>query len=417
MKTLFKNVNIFDGTGSALFPGEVVIEGNRITSVAKGADNISADSAKVVDGKGATLMPGLCEPHAHITYPNMLRLKELGETPPEEHVFVTMHNAQTMLNAGFTSLYSAASSKLRTEVVVRNEINSGRIMGPRFRAASPEIVATGGLGDERQMHMYHQGIEIIADGKEELIKTVRICVREGVDTIKMNISGDNFVKVGHGGLCTYTAEEVKAAANEAHERGVWLSGHVRSDKSVRMALENRFRVLYHCEYSTDETIDMIEAVKDQIFVAPSIGANYRLAHHAQEWGITREVAEKMHLFETIDLTAATYQKMRKRGIRVMPGGDYGFVWNPIGTNARDLELFVKLFGYSPAEVLSNATMLGGQIMDIPELGLIKDGYLADMLLVDGDPTSDVTILQDVDRIFMVMKDGSYCKDLRNLQGD
>src|SRR3546814_15550066 len=72
----------------------------------------------------------------------------------------------------------------------------------------------------------------------------------------------------------------------------------------------------------------------------------------------------MHLFETIDLTSQTYQKMRKRGIRVMPGGDYGFIWNPIGTNARDFELFVKLFGYTPAEVLSSATMLGGQIMDI-----------------------------------------------------
>src|SRR3546814_1506623 len=105
---------------------------------------------------------------------------------------------------------------------------------------------------------------------------------------------------------------------------------------------------------------MIEAVKDQIFVAPSIGANYRWAHHAQEWGITREVAEKMHLFETIDLTSQTYQKMRKRGIRVMPGGDYGFIWNPIGTNARDFELIVKLFGYTPAEVLSSATMLGGR---------------------------------------------------------
>src|SRR3546814_19460178 len=86
----------------------------------------------------------------------------------------------------------------------------------------------------------------------------------------------------------------------------------------------------------------------------------------------------MHLFETIDLTSQTYQKMRKRGIRVMPGGDYGFIWNPIGTNARDFELFVKLFGYTPAEVLSSATMLGGKIMDIPQLGLIKDGYLADI---------------------------------------
>src|SRR3546814_19279572 len=91
-----------------------------------------------------------------------------------------------------------------------------------------------------------------------------------------------------GGRCNYTSEEVKAAADQGHERVVCLSGHVRLDKSGRIALYDKFRVLYHCEYSTDETLDMIEAVKDQIFVAPSIGANYRLAHHAQEWGITRE---------------------------------------------------------------------------------------------------------------------------------
>src|SRR3546814_1967501 len=112
-----------------IFAGEVVVEGARITGVSKGKNKMPQDGAEVVDGKGATLMPGLCEPHAHITYPDMLKLKELGETPPEEHVFVTMHNAQKMLNAGFTSLYSAASSKLRTEIVVRNEINSGRIVG------------------------------------------------------------------------------------------------------------------------------------------------------------------------------------------------------------------------------------------------------------------------------------------------
>ncbi|HEX2886423.1 metal-dependent hydrolase family protein [Vineibacter terrae] len=409
MARVFENVLVFDGTGSSPFPGEVRIEGNRIAAVAKGSHKISQEGAEVIDGQGATLMPGLCEPHAHITYPDMLKLRELGDTPPEEHVFVTMHNARKMLDAGFTSLYSAASSKPRTEVVVRNEINAGRIPGPRFRAASPEIVSTGGLGDERQLHMYHQGIELIADGADEVRRTVRMCIREGVDQIKINISGDNFVRLGQDGACTYTEEEVKAAADEANERGVWLSCHSRADKSVRMALKFGFRVLYHCEHSTDATLDLIEAAKDRIFLAPAIGANYRLAHHAQEWGITHDVAERMGVFKTIEQTAQTYNKLRKRGVRVLPGGDYGFIWNPIGTNARDLEYFVNLFGYTPAETLSAATMLGGQIMGMPDLGLIKEGFLADLLLVDGDPTADIKILQDQDNLLMIMKDGAYHK--------
>ncbi|MDO8863795.1 amidohydrolase family protein [Haliea sp. E1-2-M8] len=410
MPVLFKNVSIFDGSGSALFPGEVMVEGQRITAVAKGSGKIKGEGAEVIDGKGATLMPGMCEAHAHITYPNMATLDELAAVPPEEHVFVCMHNAHKMLDAGFTSLYSAASSKIRTEVVVRNEINAGRIKGPRFRAASPEFVSTGGLGDGRQLHWDKQGIEIVADGVDDITRKVRLCIREGVDTIKVNISGDNFVHAGQDGVCTYSEAEVRAASEEAHERGVWLSTHCRADKAVRLALKYDFKVLYHCELIRDETLDLLAKKSDKIFLAPAIGANYRLAYHGEPWGFTPEVVEKMDAKRTVEMTVKTYEKIRKHGgIRVLPGGDYGFAWNPIGTNARDLELFVTLLGYTPAETLSAATKLGGEIMEIPDLGLVKKGFLADLLLVNGDPLKDITILQNKDNLMMVMKDGEFWK--------
>lgn len=410
MPVLFKNVSIFDGSGSASYPGEVLVEGQRIKAVAKGSGKIQGNGAEVIDGKGSTLMPGMCEAHAHITYPDMATLDELAAVPPEEHVFVCMHNAHKMLDAGFTSLYSAASSKLRTEVVIRNEINSGRIKGPRFRAASPEFVSTGGLGDGRQLHWFKQGIEIVADGVDDITQKVRLCIREGVDTIKVNISGDNFVKAGQDGVCTYSEAEVRAASEEAHERGVWLSTHCRADKAVRMALKYDFKVLYHCELIRDETLELLAAKSDKIFLAPAIGANYRMAYHGEPWGFTPEVVEKFDAKRTVEMTIKTYEKIRKHGgIRVLPGGDYGFAWNPIGTNARDLQIFVDMLGYTPAETLSAATMLGGQIMEIPDLGLVKDGFLADLLLVKGDPTNDVTILQDLDNLLMVMKDGEYWK--------
>jgi imidazolonepropionase-like amidohydrolase len=102
--------------------------------------------------------------------------------------------------------------------------------------------------------------------------------------------------------------------------------------------------------------------------------------------------------------------MRKRGIRVLPGGDYGFAWNPIGANARDFEHFVNLFGYTPAETLMAATKYGGEIMGMgEELGLVKEGYLADLIMIDGDPVKDVTLFQDRDNILMIMKDGAYHK--------
>lgn len=107
-------------------------------------------------------------------------------------------------------------------------------------------------------------------------------------------------------------------------------------------------------------------------------------------------------------------ELRKRGVRLLPGGDYGFPFNPNGRNARDLELFVRHLGYTPAEALTAATMLGGEIMDMGgELGLIKSGYLADLLLVAGDPTNNVAVLQDRENLRAIMKDGKFHKAPRS----
>jgi imidazolonepropionase-like amidohydrolase len=100
--------------------------------------------------------------------------------------------------------------------------------------------------------------------------------------------------------------------------------------------------------------------------------------------------------------------LKERGVRILIGGDYGFPFNPNGRNARDLQIFVEHFGYAPAEALSAATKLGGELMDL-DVGLVKEGYLADLLLVDGDPTADVAILQDKSRFAMIMKDGALYK--------
>jgi imidazolonepropionase-like amidohydrolase len=407
---LFTNVMIFDGEGTPCYPGEVLVDGNHIVTVARGADaRIARDGAQVIDGEGATLMPGLCEAHSHVTYTNMTFLKEMGQIPPEEHLVRAIENAKLMLDSGFTSLYSAASAKWRTEIVLRNAINAGKFPGPRLRAASPEIVSTGGLGDESMLHMQNQGIEIVADGAEEIRKVVRTLIREGVDTIKLNISGDNFVRRGFGRQTSYTEGEVAAAAEEAHSRSTWLSCHARADGSVRLALKHGFRVIYHCDFIEGETFDLLEAAKDRIFLAPAIGVIYTTAYEAENFGITRAIAEHMEMFTMLENCPRVYGELRKRGMRILPGGDYGFAWNPIGTNARDLEHFVNILGFSPAGALSAATKWGGEIMNMPDLGLVKEGFLADLLLVRGDPVEDVRIMQDRDNLLMIMKDGVYHK--------
>jgi imidazolonepropionase-like amidohydrolase len=412
--TLFTNIVIFDGTGSDPFAGEVLVEGNRIAKVAGGEERIArGEGVAVVDGDGGCLMPGLVEPHGHISFTDVAALKDLGAIPPEEHVLKTMHNAKLLLDSGFTSVYSAASAKPRLDVVIRNEIDAGRIPGPRLRAASPEITSTGGLGDERQAHLYHQGLEMIVDGPDEMRKTVRFLIREGVDSIKINLSGDAFVRPGFGEKCAYSEAEVAAAAEETHDRGCWLACHARADRAVRLALKYNFRVIYHCDYATPETIDLLEEAKDRIFLAPAIGIIYATAYEAEDWGISPEVVERMGLIPMLEHCKEVHRELHKRGLRILPGGDYGFAWNPNGDNARDLEHFVNLLGYTGNEVLSAATQLGGQIMDMgDELGMIKVGYLADLLLIDGDPTQDVTLLQDRDKLMMIMQDGKYHKPPR-----
>jgi imidazolonepropionase-like amidohydrolase len=406
---LFVNVLIFDGSGADPRPGEVMVEDQRITRVVYGASRLSREGGiETIDGEGACLMPGLVEPHGHLSYTNVSALTDLGDLPPEEHVLKTMHNAKLLLDCGFTSVYSAASAKARLDVVIRNEINAGRVPGPRLRAASPEITSTGGLSDERLAHLDRRGTEIIADGVDEIRKVVRFLSREGVDTIKLNLSGDAFVRPGFGEKCAYSEGEVAAAAEEAGDRGCWLSCHARADRAIRLALKYNFRVIYHCDYASAQTIDMLEEAKDRIFLAPAIGVIYATAYEAGPWGITPEKVERMGLIPMIERSQEVHRQMRKRGVRVLPGGDYGFAWNPIGANARDLQHFINLFGYTGNEVLSAATKLGGQIMDM-DLGLIKEGYLADLLLVDGDPTRDVTLLQNRDNLLMIMKDGQYHK--------
>ena len=118
-------------------------------------------------------------------------------------------------------------------------------------------------------------------------------IREGVDTIKVNISGDNFVRPRFSEALAYTDEEVAAAAEQAHEWGVWLACHARACAAVKMALRHNFRVIYHCDFADEECLDQLEAKKNEVFVAPAIGIVYTTAYEASAWGITKEVAEHM----------------------------------------------------------------------------------------------------------------------------
>src|SRR6266851_3151206 len=303
-------------------------------------------NVRILDGRGATLMPGLIEPHAHLSFADVVSY-ELTRLPPEEHLLATIRNARTMLDSGYTGALSAAAAK-------------------------------------------------------------RLLAREGVDLLKLNLSGDLGTSAWSSELTPMSEAEVGAAMEVARARGLRVCAHCRSGDSVRMAVRHGIEIVYHANYCDERALDALEAARDRVFVAPALGITYNLSQANGQWGITPERAVDFE--RELAASVETIGRMRARGIRVLPGGDYGFVYTPNETYARDLWLFVKLLGLSPMETLVAATRLGGEIMGWPgELGVVLPGALADLLLVEGDPLADTAILQDRSALRMIMKDGALHK--------
>jgi len=412
---VFANVRIIDGSGDYPYTGEVVVQGNRIRQVTKGASRLSpgvgGGGQTVIDGMGATLMPGLIDAHLHLSWNNAPGIDPIQMMPPEEHTLVTAQMAKLVLDAGFTAGRGAAAAKPRLDVVVRNAINTGMIPGPRYLAAGPEITTVGGLGDSAPSHIPHEGLNlgIVVSGPEEVRRTVRTLIKYGVDTIKLNLSGEEITGMG-AEETPMSEEEVAMAVSEARVRNKSLAAHARSSGSIKQCVRHGVGVIYHASFADEEALDLLEANKDKHFVAPGLAWLINTARNAAEYGIKPGTPLTMKYERELEHAVETCRKMHRRGIRVLIGGDYGFAWTPQGTNAKDLEYFVDLLGFSPMEAILAGTKLGGEIMGMgAELGMIKPGYLADMLLVDGDPAANVRILQDKSRILAIMKDGEFHK--------
>jgi imidazolonepropionase-like amidohydrolase len=331
--------------------------------------------------------------------------------PVEEHVLSTIEMAKVVLDAGFTAGRGAAAAKPRLDVVVRDAINAGRIPGPRYTAAGPEITTVGGLGDTAPPHIPHEGLNLglVVSGPEEIRRTVRELIKHGVDTIKLNLSGEEITGMG-AEETPMSEEEVAMAVREARCRNKQLAAHARSSDSIKQCVRHGIEFIYHASFADNEALDMLEAHKDKHFVAPGLAWLLNTARNAGDYGIKPGTPITIAYERELENAVETMKKMHRRGIRVLIGGDYGFAWTPMGTNAKDLEYFVDLLGFSPMEAIRAATAYGGQIMGMgSELGLIREGYLADLLLVDGDPASDVRVLQDKSRLVAIMKDGKFHK--------
>lgn len=404
---VFDNVMVFDGTGADRFAGAVRVEGNRVSAVGRGAGSVSTADAAVFDGKGATLMPGLTDVHTHLGLGSTIeQITPPGNHPAEFASLIEAHCGRVMLDHGYTSGFSGGSGSAEGEVAVKRAFDSGLLPGPRLITSSFERVPGGPMG----LMFKFDGADQRAVNVSAVVGFVEEMADLGVQAVKFLLNGVSAFDPGSNLGEQFHDDEIMAAGEAARKRGVWLTAHCYTAHSIKLAIAAGFRTLYHLTYADDESFALIEANKDRLFIGPTPGIVEADLLRAPRFGVMASESQVAEQQDAVERVKVVGRELRRIGAKVLPGGDYGFPWNPIGTNARDLQLFVEWFGYEPSEVLRAATALGGEAMGMgEELGQVREGFLADLLLVDGDPTADVAVLADKNNLRVIMKDGRLHK--------
>ncbi len=410
--TLFRNCRLIDGHGGKPVENAAVkVEGNMITAVGRSQDFGESPNGnmRVVDLEGKTLMPGLIEGHFHISFWGVRELQDLDlKLPAERTTVYAVKNAELALRCGYTGVASAGALH-RIDVTIRDMIKEGVVAGPRMAASGRDICATSGMLDWNPpfWKLGMDGLAIFADGVDEVRKAVRQNIREGADVIKLYVTGEGLLRPGRPPRrrCT-PSRRSRSRYREAHKRNRQVAAHVRGNDGVKLCVEAGVDVLEHATYADDDAIALIAERKDDIFVVPGLGYHWGILTKGEACGIPPEVMALTEYQEEWDLGCVAMDKLRKAGVRVVPGGDYGFVWCPHGQYAKDIELFVTDMGFSPMEAIVAATKHGSELLRLEhECGTIEVGKCADILVVDGDPLANIAILQDRSRLAMVMANG------------
>jgi imidazolonepropionase-like amidohydrolase len=396
---LFTNARLFTATDESVIDSGAVWVANEEIRYAGPADGLpeTPDDTETVDLKGSFIMPGMTETHAHLSFADASPFA-IGATPVEQATITAVRNARLMLTSGFTSAISFGST-YKIDVALRDAINAGQLPGPRLLAAGRDLGATASNIDSGG------GLSQIADGPWQLRKAVREQRKARVDVVKIFIDGEAINPINPPGELSFCDEEVAAVVDEAHRRKMRVACHARSAAAVKQAVRAGVDYIGHANYLDEEAVELLAEKKDQLFVGPAIAWEVQYVNHCESLGVSRDTVRAQGYEAEIDATITTVAKLRKAGVRLVVGGDYGISIAPHGTYAKDLEYFVDLFGMSPAEALICATRHGGLAMDRSgRLGTLEPGTAADLVIVDGDPMQDIRVLQDHARL-TVMKAG------------
>jgi len=426
-RIVFTNVNLLDGENAAVSGANVVVEGKRITHA--GTDPVTTHSEdRVIDIGGRTIMPGMVQAHFHTGFgpgPNPAQPPVLGLDAPMGYMgMVAAMNARLALDAGVTSIIGSSNPGL-LDVCLKEATILGVVEGPRVVPCTREFMASGDQADgtNRSWYMGLTNLGLIrrVDGVEGMRAAVREELGRGCEVVKLSAAP------GHGSapareICYYTEDELRVAVETAETYGGFVRAHAPSAKSVQRCAEAGLRIIDHADKIDEAGIEAV--LKAGAFITPSMLWSVRFLEFAESWDHAAapfpigegfpepldDVLERLAgVRRDFEYTAKIVPELEKAGIPLLTGDDYGFPMMPHGDYVSEFEVYTKQVGIPALTVLRWATSNGARAMGrADELGTIEAGKLADLLVIDGDPSVDISRLRG--GLQIVMKDGEILRD-------
>ncbi|APQ15926.1 metal-dependent hydrolase family protein [Maribacter hydrothermalis] len=397
-QTLLKPDRVFDGK-EMNDNWVVLVEGNKITYTGKVNGVTLPNNTTEVELAGTTLMPGIIEGHSHVLLHPYNETdwndQVLKESPVERAVRGTVHVKNSLL-AGVTTMRDlGAEGAGYTDVYLKKTIEEGIIDGPRLLVAGPAIVATGAYGPKG----FHDGVTVPlgaepASGVDQCIETVRRQMGNGADLIK--IYADYRWTPGTDSQPTFLQQEIDAMVATAKSAGKYVVAHAGTPEGMKRAILGGVETIEHGDGGTPEIFKMMK--EKGIGLCPTLAAGDAITQY-QGWNKGTDPEP-----ERIQQKRKSFKMALDSGVQIVFGGDVGVFTH--GENYREMELMVD-YGMKPLDVLKSATSDNASMFHLNHLGSLKQGFLADIIAVKGNPAQDISAVKNVS---FVMKDGVIYKD-------
>jgi imidazolonepropionase-like amidohydrolase len=406
-RIVLENCTLLDGTSPGLREGmHMLVEGDRIREVSD--TRIVVSDARIIDLKGKTLMPGLIDAHVHLIA-TTVNLSRLAFEPMSLTVMRARHIAEGMLQRGFTSVRDAAGADWGLAAAVE----CGLLDGPRIFYAGRALSQTGGHGDFRPRTWEADScaccaasaqFTVVADGVPAVRKAAREELRCGATHIKMMASGGVASPADPIWNLQYSEDEIRAIVWEAQSWRTYVMAHAYTSEAVARCVRYGVRSIEHGNLIDQETAELM--AREGAFLVPTLVTYEALHREGKQWGLPQVSIDKIKDVREAGLQSLEYAKAA--GVKV------GFGTDLLGEthHYQSLEFSLRAEVFSPFEVIQSATIVNAELLNRSgELGVLVPDALADMIVVDGNPLDDLTLLQGQGKhLLLIMKGGRLYKD-------